>query len=423
MLGLERRGIQIKTIVIDPRIAGISGDMMVAALLDLGGSVDRVYEVAESIEEVLDYCDKLSVEVSYVRKGGIRARDVYLHIKEHVHEISAIKVKNYALKVGEKIGLSENELSFIARVFDELIMAESKVHGIPPNSVHFHEIASSDTVFDVVASAAILGELGYLSENAEVYSTPPALGGGFIEIEHGLLPVPAPATLEILKRNNFKISNTPIEVELTTPTGAALLVSLASSIVDFYPPIELKRVGYGAGKKDLGRVPNILRIIEGESLKATRDKVVVLETNLDDVTGEIIGYLVQKLINKGALDVSVIPALGKKNRPVHIIKILADPVKYVELLEMLVDETGTLGVRIYEIPRVIAERMKRTVKVKVRNKEYTVRVKVSRLKDGKLVNLKPEYEDIRRIAEDTGLPLRRVSEEVNRQIKGLTHDS
>ncbi len=107
----------------------------------------------------------------------------------------------------------------------------------------------------------------------------------------------------------------------------------------------------------------------------------------------------------------------------HIIKILADPVKYVELLEMLVDETGTLGVRIYEIPRVIAERMKRTVKVKVRNKEYTVRVKVSRLKDGKLVNLKPEYEDIRRIAEDTGLPLRRVSEEVNRQIKGLMHDS
>jgi len=415
--------VRIKTVVVDPRIAGISGDMMVAALLDLGGSVDKVYDVAESIEEILDYCDKLDVEVSYVKKGGIKARDVYLRIEEHVHEISAVKVRNYALKVGGKIGLSEKGLSFVARVFDELITAESKVHGVPPDSVHFHEIASSDTVFDVVASAALLEELGYLRGDVEVYSTPPALGGGFVKIEHGLLAVPAPATLEILRRYRFKTSNTPVEVELTTPTGAALLVSLAGMVVDFYPPMELKKVGYGAGKKDLGRVPNVLRIVEGKSFKATRDKVIVLETNLDDVTGEVIGYLIQKLINRGALDASVIPALGKKNRPVHIVKVLADPIRYSELLEILVDETGTLGVRVYEMPRVIAERVKKTVKVKVMDREYTIKVKVSKLKSGKLVNLKPEYEDIKRIAEDTGLPLRRVSEEVSKQIKGLADDS
>ena len=412
----------IKTVVIDPRIAGISGDMFVASLLDLGGSIDKVHTLADVIEETLDYCEKFKVKVSDVKKRGIRAKDVYLIIKEHVHEISALKVREYALKVGDKIGLSKKGLSFIEGVFDELISAESKVHNISPNSVHFHEIASADTVFDVVASAMLLEDLGYLSDNAEIYTTPPALGSGFVEIMHGVVAIPAPATLEILRKHSFKISSSPVEAELTTPTGAALLVSLTDTVVDFYPPMKIRKIGYGSGKKDFKKIPNVLRVVEGETFKATSDKIVVIETNLDDVTGEVIGYLVQKLIKSGALDVSVIPALGKKNRPVNIVKVLADPVNYSDLVQILIDETGTLGVRVFETPRIIAERVKKPVKVKVMNKEYEVRVKTSRTRNGKLINIKPEYDDLKEIAEHTGLPLRKVVEIVNKQIKGLTDE-
>ena len=408
---------QIKTIIVDPRIAGISGDMFVASLLDLGGSIDKIYTLAEIIEKRLNYCDKFKVRVRDVIKSGIRAKDVYLEIEEHRHGVSAIKIKNYALEVGEESGLSDRGLSIVAAVLNELIDAESKIHGIPPDSVHFHEIASADTVFDVVGSVLLLEDLGYLSEDTEIYSTPPALGGGFIKIAHGKLPVPAPATLEILRKHGCKFSSTPVEAELTTPTGAAILVTLTENIVDFYPAIALRKIGYGAGKKDLGGIPNVLRVIEGSTFKATFDKIIVLETNIDDVPGEILGYLVGKLLEKGALDVSIIPATGKKNRPVHIVKVLADYHNYQDLLETLMNETGTLGVRVLETPRIVAERTRKPVQVTVMGKCFDVRVKVSKTKTGKIINVKPEYEDLRKISEELNIPLRKVLKKVEEQLK------
>jgi len=404
----------VKVLVLDPRLAGISGDMLLGALVDLTGNVDCLYEVASVIEEGVEYCEGLELEVHDVKRKGIRAKRVELKAKEVVRGVMPEVFKRNVDRVLEGLDLSESAKGFVERVTSEICEAEAKVHG---TGHELFDVASVDTIFDVVGTAALLDKSGLLG--SEIYTTPPALGYGVVETAHGPLSIPTPMTLEILRKHGFAYSNLAVEHELTTPTGAALLTNLAKRVVDFYPSMRVEGVGYGAGSKDLELVPNVLRAVLGEGPSSVAvERVVVLETTVDDVTGEVLGNAVEKLLELGALDVVVLTGVGKKNRPVHVVRVLSKPEKSAELAGALIEELGTLGVRALEASRFAVERLERRLEVEVCGRRFEVAVKESKTLDGRTLRVKPEYEDLKRISRELGIPLRRVLEVVQREVEG-----
>ncbi len=404
----------MKILVIDPRIAGISGDMFLGAIVDLTGVQDPLYRIADAVKDLLDYVNDIKLEIKDVRKRGIRAKQVFMEIDEHFHHVMASDIKENADKLCSKVELSEKATDLVRKTLDELVASEVAVHGFEPSKAHFHELASADTLLDIVGTYALMEEAGLL--DSEIYAMPPALGGGYLEISHGRLPVPAPAVLEILKRHKFPVSHTPVEAELTTPTGAALLVNLAHRVTSFIPPMTIEGVGYGAATGEFENVPNVLRLIEGSRGELIMDKIVTLETHVDDVSGEVLGHLVGKLMEEGAIDTAIIPMVTKKNRPGHLIKVLAELDNYQHLVNVLMREAGTLGVRIIETPRIVAKRIKKPVPLRIGGKEFRVRVKVSKAPDGSIINMKPEYDDLRSAADQLGISLREVMELAKRDI-------
>jgi len=403
----------VRVLVLDPRLAGVSGDMLLGALVDLTGDVDCLYDVASAIEERVEYCEGLELNVYDVERRGIRAKRVELIAKESVKGVTPGAFKRNLDGVLEGLGLSEEAKRVAKIVADEICDSEARVHGA---AHELFEVASVDTIFDVVGAVALLDRSRLLG--SEVYTTPPALGYGVVETAHGLLPVPAPMTLEILRRHGFAYSNLAVEGELTTPTGAALLVNLAKRVVDYYPPMRVEGVGYGAGSRDLGLVPNVLRAVLGEAPSpATAERVVVLETTVDDVTGEVLGHAVERLLELGALDVVVLAGVGKKGRPVHVVRVLSKPERSAELVGALIEELGTLGVRALEASRFAVERLERRLEVEVCGRRFEVAVKESKTLDGRTLRVKPEYEDLKRISKELGIPLRRVSEMVQKEIE------
>ncbi len=415
-----------RVLVIDPRIAGASGDMFVSALIDIGGSIDRVREVAELIEKHLDFVEEFSIDVTVVKKAGsIRASKVVLKVHEHrhehghhndVHEYTIDDLLRDAREISRELGLRDSTCRMVADTIDILVEAESRVHGVSRDKVHFHELASSDTLFDVIATYALLEELGFLETKR--LCLPVATGSGVIRMAHGVIPSPAPAVLEIACRHGIPLIHRSIDSELLTPTGAALIASITTEFVETMPSMVVKKIGYGAGDKEFEHIPNVLRVIEGEVAYDTRDLEVVglIETNVDDVTGETLGYLIDKLLSEGALDVQVIPTTGKKNRPSHIIQVITRPGDKYRIAKLLMIETGTLGVRIHDVVRMTAYRETKSIEVSVRGRRYSVRVKYSKLSDGTIVNVKPEYSDLEAISRETGIPLRKLHSIVYRCI-------
>lgn len=400
----------MRVLVIDARIAGVAGDMFLAALIDLLGKTEPLYRVVEAVEVSLNLHGELKVEVSETSRGGLRAKLVKVDVEPRHYSLKASEALETTRKVCREAGASEQASRYALKVMEDLAEAEQRVHGTE-GDVELHQLSSPDTFIDVVGSAILLDEAGFLGQ-VEVYATPPVLGGGVIKLPHAELRGPAPATLEILRKHRYPFVQTSIDEELTTPTGIAILTNLAEKVVDLYPPMKVERVGYGAGVKELGGIPNVLRMVEGSAHAISMDRVMVLETGLDDVTGEVVGYLAEKLMKTGALDVYVIPALGKKGRPSFQVKVLAKPEGYLDLVETLMNETGTLGVRVREEPRVIAEREEVELRVEVGGEQQKVKVKVSRDPSGRLLNVKPEFEDLKRIAIEQRRPLREVLEEV-----------
>jgi uncharacterized protein (TIGR00299 family) protein len=403
----------VKILVLDPRLAGISGDMLLGALVDLTGEVDCLYRVVSIIEEGVEYCEGVELKVYDVERRGIRAKRIELVVKESVRGVTPEAFKRNLDRVLESLGLSEDAKGLARRIVDEICEAEARVHG----AMHeLFEVASVDTIFDVVGAIALLEKSGLL--DSEVYTTPPALGYGVIKTTHGLLSVPTPMTLEILRRHGFAYSNLAVEHELTTPTGAALLVNLAKGVIDYYPSMMVKGVGYGAGSRDLELVPNVLRAVLGEvSRSVATESVVVLETTVDDVTGEVLGHVVERLLELGALDVVVLTGVGKKNRPAHVVRVLSKPEMCTELAKSMIEELGTLGVRVLESSRLVVERVEKRVELEVCGKRFEVKVKESKTLDGRVLRVKPEYEDLKRISRELGVPLWRVAEIVQREIE------
>ncbi len=398
----------MKALVIDPKTAGISGDMLLASLLDLTASPQILEPLAGAMQD-LPNCAAFSYQAKGVISGVISAQRLHIELQEKklcsMDELAAI-----AGNLAGELNLSKKAASLVNSVLQDLAAAKARVHRI---CLHNHEIASLGTLFDVMGSVLILDKKGFL--DGTIYATPPALGSGCIQINGMEISGPAPAALEILCRHQMAYSLQPVDHELTTPTGAALLANLTSDLVDFYPAMKPLAVGYGAGTREMDGRPNVLRTMEGRDFRAARESIVFLETNLDDLPGEIIGYTMQRLLKEGAVDVFVTQALGKKNRPVSVISVIADHNASDRLIRILMEETGTLGVRVQDVPRIVADRVRECHSFTVQGKTFEIRVKTSRVGDT-VISIKPEYEDLKKMAESLGIPLCQLVEAVKREL-------
>ena len=373
-----------------------------ASLLDLGADRQAVRQAVESVG--------CRLEVTRQKKRSIMACRAAVTSDRRFHSLDE------ARSILNSSCLREKALEDALRALHILAEAEGRVHGVSPEQAHFHEVGALDALADIAGSSAARASL----EAEQVLCLPVSVGGGLIKSAHGLLPVPGPAALEILRARHIPWRGGPVEEELLTPTGAALLAALADEFLSEPPLLQVERIGYGAGKKEL-EMPNVLRAMMAEALPGGAagpghihhgDRVVQLESNVDDVTGEVLGYLIERLMGEGALDVCILPALMKKGRPGSVIRAIIRAEDSERLAGIIIRETGSLGVRVFpSIHRFLAEREEIVVDLELAGQVNQARLKVSRL-EGEMISLKPEYEDCRRIAEKTGLALREVREKV-----------
>ncbi len=279
-------------------------------------------------------------------------------------------------------------------VFERIGRAEAEVHDVSLNELVFHEVGADDAIADVLAAAVLFHDLG-----ERAVATPINVGGGRVRAAHGDVPAPVPATVEILRGTGHAVRGGPVETELLTPTGAAVLAEFAEPI-DTVPEMDVREAGYGAGAQDFDDVPNVLRVVRGEG-KTRSEGIEVLETNVDDVSPEILGSLYETLREEGARDVYVIPTVMKKNRPGHLVQVIARPEDAESLARLLARETGTLGVRATPYThRFVADRRVDSVEVEVRGETFRADVKIASF-DDETFDVSAEYGDARRIADET----------------------
>jgi uncharacterized protein (TIGR00299 family) protein len=402
---------KVKAAFIDCSIAGISGDMLIAALIDTGAPAKRVTKAMMSAGKAFG---GVKVSIKRVNVSGIGA----VHVDVITRDEGGRNYLDIVRKIGKLVLPTEVKTASLGALAT-LARAEAKIHRKSLERLVLHEVGAADAVADIVGCCTAANELGLFDR--EVMSSRVAVGQGLTTFAHGKLPLPAPSVLEILR--GAPIQGKPIYAELTTPTGAALLRTLAYRFTTSYPEMRIERVGYGAGARRLENVPNVLRVCLGEieEIPLKLREVTLLETNVDDISGEIIGYTIEKLLAEGALDASAAPMLMKKGRPGSLIRVIAKPGDAERLARLLMFHTGTLGVRVLPIShRYVLERESLPVQVTIGGQKFTARVKVSR-ESGKLFGLSAEYEDARKISERTGLSLRevisRLEETARRKIK------
>jgi len=402
-------------LVIDPQIAGISGDMMLSSLVHLGANKSKVINGVSAAQNFLRGSRIKKIDFKKVNKHGILATSLVLQLDERHHERRGMEIQNCIKKTADKIGLSESAKAFAANSITTLIKAESKIHGVPIDSVHFHEASSIDTVIDIVGTAVALDDLRCFDH--DIITTPVSVGSGTVTFSHGTVTNPAAAILEIFGKSKIMISGNAVKDELTTPTGASILVNLADRCSEFYPMMKVKSVGYGAGQKNFEGFSNVLKIIHGEAAKnASLDSVTILETNVDDISGEVLAHVIDKVMANGAKDVSVIQTITKKGRPSHMISVICDSDSVNQLLNLLVSETGTLGVRIRTSDRFLVPRQIVTMKVKISNKVFALRCKVANTNSDHR-QFKVEYDDIKSISEKLSLPFKQTEELIKAEVK------
>ena len=402
-----------KIVVIDAQVAGAAGDMVLGALLDLGADTEKVTSAIKSLEREEFGYKNITVDIQRVMRKGFRATKIDVTAEGKTHKDGAQLIQ-IVEQTAENLQLSPKAKQYASNVIHTLVEAEAKLHGHSGHhhlaDAHLHEVGLVDTAAEIIGSAVALEDLGLF--DAKIVATPVAVGGGTFEFSHGTVSAPSPAALAILQSHNFPFKGGPVESELATPTGASILVNLASEVSRFYPEMVPVKVGYGAGGKEFPEVANLLRITVGEPLETglVQDQIAVIETNVDDVSGEIIGHSVERLLAEGAKDVSIIPMYTKKNRPGQIIKVIADQKDAQQLSRVLIAETGTLGVRVYYCERHIVTRESRSVDVVINGVKEPVKVKISKGSNGEVVRIKPEFDDLKRLAEKTHKPLRELSE-------------
>ncbi|OLD12562.1 TIGR00299 family protein [archaeon 13_1_20CM_2_51_12] len=399
-----------RAVIIDASSSGASGDKFLGALIDLGGNPKSLERVARVVEANLSGASHVQVKTTKVERGEIGAQLVEVRSEEKVSKRKATDLQSSAEKCAKELGLSEWGTAFVKSVLDTLSSAESRVHGHSTKEVELRELGSADTLVDILGVAYLADELEL--SGVRWWCGPIGVGMGVTEFSGRKYPNPAPAVAEILRSQKFPMKTSNIQFELTTPTGAAVAVSLATDSSGEIPVVKPHKIGYGAGAKDLDQVANLLRLTVGEipGNGHAHDEVVVLETNLDDVSGEVIGRAVERLMEAGARDVSITPVFMKKNRPGQLISIIADKAKSEHLAELLMEETGTLGVREIPVSRHISRRASDTMALEVKGKRFQVRVKRALTATSHSQSGKVEYEDLRRISNETGLSIRELQQ-------------
>ncbi|MGY5140121.1 MAG: nickel pincer cofactor biosynthesis protein LarC [Candidatus Nitrosopumilus sp. Bin_571-38] len=381
-------------LVIDPQIAGISGDMLLCSLVDLGADKNKVIAGIKQSEKFLSNSSIKKIDFEKIQKHGIESLHLILEIDENIHERKGSEIKSAIIESTQEIKLSPKATSFAESCIDTLISSESKIHGIPKESVHFHEASSIDTLVDIIGITIALEDLGLFDE--KIICLPVAVGGGSVTFSHGTMSNPASAILEIFKNSNLEIKGTDANEELTTPTGACILVNLVGESVKYYPQLKLESIGYGAGQKDFETFSNVLKIVRGIDDNFEMDSVKILETNVDDISGEILGNLIEKIMEKGARDVSIYHGITKKGRPTNLVSVICTNDTVDEIIDILVLETGTLGIRISDSDRFIVPRTNHDISITLNDQSFQVHYKKSSFK-GK-TDFKIEFDDLKKIS-------------------------
>ncbi|HVM61413.1 MAG TPA: nickel pincer cofactor biosynthesis protein LarC [Verrucomicrobiae bacterium] len=389
--------------------AGISGDMFLGALLDLG-----VSEEALRADLLKLQLPGYQISSRRIVKQNISATKFDVIVMEDSTPHRGVATTHHQHRgysdivamIG-KSGLSDAVKERASRIFRRIGEAESKIHGIALEQVHFHEIGAVDSIVDIVGACVAVESLNV----DEIQASPPRLGSGFVETAHGRFPVPAPATLELLKGVPVQSSSDP--VELVTPTGAALLVELCTSFGPM-PTLSIEKIGYGAGSRDLDKAPNVLRAVLGEAAVSARtadetDTTAVIETNIDDMNPQLFGDVMERLLAAGALDVFLTPVQMKKNRPGTLLTVLCDRNSVDALTELILTHTTSFGVRVHEAQR---RKLAREI-VKVNTKYGEIEVKLGRLR-GRIVARSPEFESCRRVAAEFHVGVKDVYNEALR---------
>jgi uncharacterized protein (TIGR00299 family) protein len=418
----------MQTLAFDGRM-GASGDMLLGALLAAGADRDALAPV-----EAADALD-VAYRVRDVQKAGIAATKVDVVLAgerdgddghehdhnhdhthdghdhthdghDHTHAEGHGPERTYAevVDIVEGLGLDPAVESRALAIFERLGRAEAAVHGTDLDDTHFHEVGADDAIADVVGVALLLDDLGV----ERVVTTPVAAGGGEVAMSHGTYPVPTPAVVELAEGADWSLRGGPVERELLTPTGAAVLAEIAAG-VDALPALDVTASGYGAGGYDLEEYPNVLRAMVGTGEGLRREGVTVLETNLDDAPPEVLGSLQETLQAAGARDVSILPATMKKSRPGHLVKVICKPEDAERVARRLAEETGTLGVREHGAGhRFVADRRFVTTTLLEDGERYPIQVKVGETRDGTAFDVSAEYDDALDVAQATGLAVREV---------------
>ncbi len=375
--------------------SGISGDMLLGAMVDAGLALA---DLRSDLAKLPLHGYEISAE-KVVKQGItgtlVRVKTEPSHAHRGLHDI--VDIVN-AAKLTPEVSVPA------IGTFERLAAAEARVHGTTIDEVHFHEVGAVDAIVDVVGAFCGLNRLGI----EKVYASPLPLGGGWVDTQHGRLPVPAPATVELL--HGVPTYGGPVEAELVTPTGAAVLTTICRDFGKM-PPMAIHAVGWGAGSRDLAH-PNLLRLLLGEPTKRPREQqLVLIETNIDNMNPELFGHVMDRLLEGGALDVFYTPIMMKKSRPATLVSVLSEPPLVDSLCDMLFRETTTLGMRLTEVGRRCLDREWKQVQT-----EYgPVRVKIGRLSD-EILNIAPEYEDCARLAKEKGVPAKAVYEAARRAV-------
>jgi len=370
--------------------SGISGDMVLGALVDAGLPAAKLRSELKNLG-----LDGYTISAKRVTRHHIAGTQVRIRVPKNIRQPH--RNLRSILKLINSSALSQRVKADASAIFRRLGEAEAAVHNVAVEKIHFHEVGAVDSILDIVGAAVAMAELGI----ERVTSSPLPLGSGTVTISHGVIPVPVPATLRLLE--GVPVYPSGVEQELVTPTGAAILTHYATDFSGF-PAMTVQSIGHGAGSREVPGRPNLLRVVIGESDEtACAEPMDVIETNVDDMHGELIGALFDRLFEAGALDAYVTPLLMKKNRPGHLVTVLCDPPKTAELVELLLRETTTFGVRTYRTRKHCLERTSKTLKTAY----GPVKVKIGTL-GGKTVSVSPEYESCRKLSQSKRIPLKDV---------------
>jgi len=374
--------------------SGVSGNMILGAMVDAGIDIKALKKELKKLD-----LHGYSLKVSKVKRKGIKGTkvDVIVDKKKHLHHTHYKDIK----RLIERSKLSKKIKEDSLAIFKNIAEAEAKIHRTSVDNVHFHEVGAVDSIVDVVGTSICISLL-----NSDItLSSPINTGKGMVKTEHGLLPVPAPATTEMLK--GFPSYSSDIEFELATPTGVGIITAMAKAS-NTIPVMKTNVIGYGAGSKDFSDSPNLLRIMIGEGYSPSeQDSITVIESNIDDMNPQFYDHIMNRIFDAGALDVFLTPIIMKKNRPAVKITLLSDNDNVNKLADILLKETTSFGLRMYKTERIKLEKEIKTVKT-----EYgSTKVKIGK-KNGKIINIAPEYEDCKRIANERGISIREVYEKV-----------